>query len=177
MAISGIPWIPIASRAASSIALDFVNVHQGFWDLSDEGERALFAATTDLILGEPRFRIPGTSHFLVSSDNPQNKMIHKIAAPAYQGRSCWPTFNVEFADRMLDYDECSGADKYRSCARDILRDIRTATETHGGYQELLSEKGLKYRTWAYQGAVAHSWFPRFLTVWRRAFGDPLLNWN
>jgi hypothetical protein len=41
----------------------------------------------------------------------------------------------------------------------ILRDIRTATETHGGYQELLSEKGLKYRTWAYQGAVAHSWFP------------------
>ena len=163
--------------AASSIALDFVNVQQGFWDLSDEGERALFAATTDLILGEPRFRIPGTSHFLVSSDNPQNKMIHKIAAPAYQGRSCWPTFNVEFADRMLDYDECSGADKYRSCARDILRDIRTATETHGGYQELLSEKGLKYRTWAYQGAVAHSWFPRFLTVWKRAFGTPLLDWN
>jgi hypothetical protein len=163
--------------AASSIALDFVNVHHGFWDLSDEGERALFAATTDLILGEPRFRIPGTSHFLVSSDNPQNKMIHKIAAPAYQGRSCWPTFNVEFADRMLDYDECSGADKYRSCARDILRDIRTATETHGGYQELLSEKGLKYRTWAYQGAVAHSWFPRFLTVWKRAFGTPLLDSN
>ena len=26
---------------ASSIALDFVNVHRGFWDLSDEGERAL----------------------------------------------------------------------------------------------------------------------------------------
>ena len=61
--------------------------------------------------------------------------------------------------------------------RDILRDIRTATETHGGYQELLSEKGLKYRTWAYQGAVAHSWFPRFLTVWKRAFGTPLLSWN
>ena len=163
--------------ASSSIALDFVNVHQGFWDLGDEGERTLFAATTDLILGEPRFRIPGTSHFLVSSENPQNKMIHKIAAPAYQGRSCWPTFNVEFADRMLDYDDCSGADKYRSCARGILRDIRTATETHGGYQELLSEKGQKYRTWAYQGAVAHSWFPRFLTVWKRAFGAPLLSWN
>jgi hypothetical protein len=163
--------------AASCIALDFVNVHRGFWDLSDESERALFAATTDLILGEPRFRIPGTSHFLVSSDNPQNKMIHKIAAPAYQGRSCWPTFNVEFADRMLEYDAFSGTDKYRSCARGILRDIRTATETHGGYQELLSEKGLKYRTWAYQGAIAHSWFPRFLTVWRRAFGVPLLGSN
>jgi hypothetical protein len=163
--------------AASSIALDFVNVHQGFWDLGDEGERAVFAATTDLILGEPRFRIPGTSHFLVSSDNPQNKMIHKLAAPAYQGRSCWPTFNVEFADRMLDYDEFSGTGKYRSCARAILRDIRAATETHGGYQELLSEKGLKYRTWAYQGAVAHSWFPRFLTVWSRAFGAPLLSSN
>jgi len=163
--------------AASSIALDFVNVHQGFWDLSDEGERALFAATTDLILGEPRFRIPGTSHFLVSADNPQTKMIHKIAAPAYQGRSSWPTFNVEFADRMLEYDEFSGIDKYRSYACDILRDIRTATETHGGYQELLSEEGLKYRTWAYQGAVAHSWFPRFLSVWRRAFGTPLLDWN
>ena len=88
--------------AASSIALDFVNVHEGFWDLSEASERALFAATTDLILGEPRFRIPDTSHFLVSADNPQNKMIHKIAAPAYQGRSCWPTFNVEFADRMLE---------------------------------------------------------------------------
>jgi hypothetical protein len=159
----------------SAVALDFVNVHQGFWDLNEASERALFAATTDLILGEPRFRIPDTSHFLVSADNPLNKMIHKIAAPAYQGRSSWPTFNVEFADRMLDYDVCSGADTYRSCAQAILRDIRAATETHGGYQELLSEKGLKYRTWAYQSAVAHSWFPRFLTVWKRAFGTSLLN--
>jgi len=157
-----------------SIALDFVNVHLGFWDLNDAGERALFAATTDFILAEPRFRVPDTSHFLVSADNPLNKLIHKIAAPAYQGRSSWPTFNVEFADRMLDYDECSGTETYRAHARAILRDIRTATETHGGYQELISEKGLKYRTWAYQSAVAHSWFPRFLTVWRRAFGTSLL---
>jgi hypothetical protein len=159
----------------SAVALDFVNVHQGFWDLGDASERALFAATTDLILGEPRFRIPDTSHFLVSADNPLNKMIHKIAAPAYQGRSSWPTFNVEFADRMLDFDECAGTETYRSCAQAILRDTRTATETHGGYQELLSEKGLKYRTWAYQSAVAHSWFPRFLTVWKRAFGTSLLD--
>jgi hypothetical protein len=163
--------------AASSIALDFVNVHRGFWDLSEESERALFAATTDLIIAEPRFRIPNTSHFLVSVDNPLNKMIHKIAAPAYQGRSSWPTFNVEFADRMLEYDELSGTDTYRSYAQEILRDIRAATETHGGYQELLSEDGLKYRTWAYRGAVAHSWFPRFLSVWRRAFGAPLLDWR
>src|SRR5882724_3567485 len=140
-----------------SIALDFVNVHQGFWDLNEPHERALFAATTNLVLAEPRFRIPDTSHFLVSVDNPLNKFIHKIAAPAYQGRSSWPTFNVEFADRMLDYDECGGIDTYRAYARDILRDIRTATETHGGYQELLSEKGQKYQTWAYQSAVAHSW--------------------
>lgn len=162
---------------ASSIALDFVNVYRGFWDLSEASERELFAATTDLVLAEPRFRIPETSHFLVSLDNPQNKIIHKIAAPAYQGRSCWPTFNVEFADRMLDYDECSGTDTYRANARDILRDIRSATEVHGGYQELLSENGQKYRTWAYQGAVAHSWFPRFLTVWKRAFGTSLLSGN
>ncbi len=92
--------------AASSIALDFVNVHQGFWDLCEASERALFAATTDLILAEPRFRIPDTSHFLVSADNPQNKMIHKIAAPAYQGvrpgrrsmsnspTGCWSTMNT-----------------------------------------------------------------------------------
>ena len=157
-----------------SIALDFVNVHQGFWDLNDAEERALFAATTDFILAEPRFRVPDTSHFLVSADNPLNKLIHKIAAPAYQGRSSWPTFNVEFADRMLDHDECSGTETYRAYACDILRDIRTLTETHGGYQELVSEKGLKYRTWAYQSAVAHSWFPRFLTVWQRAFGTSLL---
>jgi hypothetical protein len=162
---------------ASSIALDFVNVQRGFWDLSQASERELFAATTDLVLAEPRFRIPDTSHFLVSLDNPQNKIIHKIAAPAYQGRSCWPTFNVEFADRMLDYDECSGTDTYRCNAQDILRDIRSATETHGGYQELLSENGEKYRTWAYQSAVAHSWFPRFLTVWKRAFGTSLLSGN
>lgn len=166
-----------ASSPVSSVALDFVSVHRGFWDLSEASERALFAATADLIIAEPRFRIPGTSHFLVSADNPRNKMIHKIAAPAYQGRSSWPTFNVEFADRMLDYDEFSGRDIYRSCAQEILNDVRTATEVHGGYQELLSERGLKYRTWAYKGAVAHSWFPRFLSVWSRAFGTPLLHWS
>ncbi|MCK1387290.1 hypothetical protein [Bradyrhizobium sp. 21] len=162
---------------ASSVALDFVSVHRGFWDMNEESERALFAATADLVIAEPRFRIPSTFHFLVSADNPRNKMIHKIAAPAYQGRSSWPTFNVEFADRMLDYDEFSGSETYRSCAQGILKDIRTATEVHGGYQELISEQGLKYRTWAYKGAVAHSWFPRFLSVWRRAYGTPLLHWN
>jgi hypothetical protein len=162
---------------ASSIALDFVNVRRGFWDLKDESERALFAATTDLIIAEPRFRVPNTFHFLVSADNPRRKMIHKIASPSYQGRSAWPTFNVEFADRMLDYDEFSETHTYRSYAREILSDIRTATELHGGYQELLSDKGLKYCTWAYRGAVAHSWFPRFLTVWKRAFGTPLLDWK
>ncbi|MCK1430610.1 hypothetical protein [Bradyrhizobium sp. 87] len=161
----------------SSVALDFVSVHRGFWDMNEPAERALFAATADLIIAEPRFRIPGTFHFLVSADNPRNKMIHKIAAPAYQGRSSWPTFNVEFADRMLDYDEFSCSDTYRSCAQGILKDIRTATEVHGGYQELISEHGLQYRTWAYKGAVAHSWFPRFLSVWRRAHGTPLLHWN
>ncbi|KJC34114.1 hypothetical protein UB31_38520 [Bradyrhizobium sp. LTSP849] len=166
-----------AGSPASSIALDFVSVHQGFWDLSEASERALFAATTDLVIAEPRFRIPSTFHFLVSADNPRNKMIHKIAAPAYQGRSSWPTFNVEFADRMLDYDEFSGSDTYRAYAQGILKDIRTATEVHGGYQELISERGLKYRTWAYKGAVAHSWFPRFLSVWSRAFETPLLHWN
>lgn len=166
-----------ASSPVSSVALDFVSVHRGFWDLSEASERTLFAATTDLVIAEPRFRIPGTSHFLVSADNPRNKTIHKIAAPAYQGRSSWPTFNVEFADRMLDYDEFSGRDIYRSCAQGILKDIRTATEVHGGYQELLSEQGLKYRTWAYKSAVAHSWFPRFLSVWSRAFGTPLLHWG
>jgi hypothetical protein len=166
-----------AGSPVSLVALDFVSVHHGFWDMSEPGERALFAATTDLIIAEPRFRIPSTFHFLVSADNPRNKMIHKIAAPAYQGRSSWPTFNVEFADRMLDYDEASGSDTYRACAQGILKDIRTATEVHGGYQELISESGLKYRTWAYKGAVAHSWFPRFLSVWSRAFGTPLLSWN
>jgi hypothetical protein len=135
------------------------------------------AATTDLIIAEPRFRVPKTFHFLVSTDNPRRKMIHKIASPSYQGRSSWPTFNVEFADRMLDYDEFSGTDTYRSDAQGILSDIRAATELHGGYQELLTDEGLKYCTWAYRGAVAHSWFPRFLTVWKRAFGTPLLDWK
>ncbi|SFI46518.1 hypothetical protein SAMN05216525_10947 [Bradyrhizobium sp. Gha] len=162
---------------ASLVALDFVSVHRGFWDMTDARERALFAATTDLIIAEPRFRIPNTFHFLMSADNPRNKMIHRIAAPAYQGRSSWPTFNVEFADRMMDFDESSESNTYRACAQAILKDIRTSTEVHGGYQELISEHGLKYRTWAYKGAVAHSWFPRFLSVWKRAYGTPLLQWN
>ncbi|WP_159010376.1 hypothetical protein [Bradyrhizobium sp. S69] len=162
---------------SSCVALDFVNVPRGFWDLKRRSERALFAATTDLIIAEPRFRVPNTFHFLVSVDNPRRKMIHKIASPSYQGRSSWPTFNVEFADRMLDFDEFSATDTYGSCAREILSAIRAATELHGGYQELLTEQGLKYCTWAYQGAVAHSWFPRFLTVWKRAFGTPLLDWK
>ncbi len=55
----------------SSIALDFVNVQRGAWNLKDESERVLFAATTDLVLAEPRFRVPDTSHFLVSIDNPR----------------------------------------------------------------------------------------------------------
>ncbi|WP_344965449.1 hypothetical protein [[Pseudomonas] carboxydohydrogena] len=160
----------------ASIALDFVNVQRGFWDLKNETERVLFSATTDLILAEPRFRIPDTFHFFVSVDNPRKKFIHRIATPSYQGRSAWPTFNVEFADRMLEYDEFSGVERYRPYAREILRQIRDATETHGGYQELLSEDGLQYRTWAYRGAIAHSWFPRFLTVWCRAFGAPLIDW-
>jgi hypothetical protein len=165
-----------AQSPAASIALDFVNVQRGFWDLKDENERALFAATTDLILAEPRFRIPDTFHFFVSAENPRKKFIHRIATPSYQGRSAWPTFNVEFADRMLEYDEFSGTDTYRFYAQEILRHIHAATETHGGYQELLSENGLQYLTWAYRGAIAHSWFPRFLTVWSRAFGSPLINW-
>jgi hypothetical protein len=162
---------------ASSVALDFVNVQRGFWDLKGERERALFAATTDLVIAEPRFRVPNTFHFLVSVNNPRRKMVHKIAAPTYQGRTSWPTFNVEFADRMLDYDDFSGTDRYRSCARHILSDIGAATRLHGGYQELLTDQGFKYQTWAYRGAVAHSWFPRFLTVWKRAFGTPLLDWE
>lgn len=166
-----------AESPASSIALDFVNVQRGFWDFRNDNERALFAATTNLILAEPRFRIPDTFHFFVSADNPRKKFIHRIATPSYQGRSAWPTFNVEFADRMLDYDEASGTQTYRTYVQEILRHIHEATETHGGYQELLSENGLQYRTWAYRGAIAHSWFPRFLTVWSRAFGAPLIAWS
>lgn len=165
-----------ADLPASSIALDFVNVQRGFWDFRNEAERVLFSATTDLILAEPRFRIPDTSHFFVSADNPRKKLIHRIATPSYQGRSAWPTFNVEFADRMLEHDEFSGVERYRPYAREILRDIHDSTETHGGYQELLSENGHQYRTWAYRGAIAHSWFPRFLSVWSRAFGAPVIDW-
>ncbi|NGX96639.1 MAG: hypothetical protein G4V63_15900 [Candidatus Afipia apatlaquensis] len=166
-----------AGSPAFSIALDFVNVQHGFWDFSNDEERTLFSATADLILAEPRFRIPDTFHFFVSADNPRKKLIHRIATPSYQGRSAWPTFNVEFADRMLEYDEFSRVERYRPYAREILRHIHHATETHGGYQELLSENGLQYRTWAYRGAIAHSWFPRFLTVWSRAYGVPLIDWT
>jgi hypothetical protein len=104
----------------------------------------------------------------VSAKNPRGALIHRIATPSYQGRSAWPAFNVEFADRLLDLSTSAEA-RYVEEARPIIGAIGDLIERHGGYLELISLAGPPYSTWAYLSAVAHSWLPRFVSVLHRAF--------
>jgi hypothetical protein len=160
-------------RAAEQVSLDFVHVKDGFWDLRDPRERRLFADTADLVLSSPKFRTR-KGLLLMSLKNPRRKLLHRMTASAYQGRSAWPCYNVEFADRLLDIAPYAG-ERYAQRARELLLLVREAVERIGGYPELLSERDELYRTWAYRAAIAHAWFPRFASVWNRAFPkDPLL---
>lgn len=166
---------PASVNPRHDVALDFVSVLRGFWDFRDPSERVLFRETARMILSDSKFRMGDADHLLVSIENPKRKLIHRVAAPEYHGRSAWPSFNVEFAHRLLEYGATAGTDEFREAAQRILEDVHRMTEEHGGYHELFSETGSPYRTWGYRAAVAHSWFPRFVSVWKEAFGETLLS--
>ncbi len=160
----------------SAIALDFVNVlPRILGSCATRPSARCLAATTDWILAEPRFQsryvaLPGIGGQPAKQDDPQDcsaRLSGALVMADVQRLIRRPHAGVRRALRHRQ--------TIRPCARAILGDIRTASETHGGYQELLSEVGQKYRTWAYQERRRSLWFPRFLSVWRRAFGAPLPN--
>ncbi len=162
-----------AASVAADVSLDFAHTQHGFWDLSDTHERRLFRATADIVLNEAAFRNEKTGLYLMSVRNPRRRAVHRVAAPSYQGRTVWPAFNTEFADRLLDLGAYERA--YADEARRILRAIRQEIEKHGAYPELLSREGKPYKTWAYKSAAANSWLPRFVSVWTKAFDEHPFN--
>ena len=158
---------------ALSVSLDFAHLHRGFWYLNSERERRLFKATADIILSDARLKVANGSLYLMSARRAKQKMLHLVTASEYQGRAAWPSFNVEFADRLFELGSIEGDARYIDAAKMILRTIRVVTETYGGYQEVLSQKCKPYRTWMYKSAIANSWFPRYASVWHRAFNEKL----
>jgi hypothetical protein len=153
-----------SARASGNITLDFVHIHNGIWDFSSAHEIALFKATADIILSDPTFCDASGNCYLVSAENPHGGLLHRMTSAAYHGRTVWPTFNVEFADRLFALADATGDERYRVKARSILSQIESYIEKHGGYPELLDESGELYRTWIYRSAMANSWFPRFVSV-------------
>jgi hypothetical protein len=157
------------AKETDNITLDFAHVRNGFWDLSQPDEQALFANTADLIFSDPTFRDISTNCHFVANRNPEYGALHRYTTPSYHGRTVWPSFNTEFAARLLDLAAATGDDRYRYRAERILLQLKEYIERNGGYPELLHPDGTPYRTWIYKSAVADSWFPRFMGVWSRAF--------
>jgi hypothetical protein len=157
------------AREAENITLDFAHIYKGFWDFSRYEERMLFKNTADIIFSDPTFRDISNNCYFVSNRNPDYHSLHKYATPSYHGRTVWSSFNIEFADRLLDLAAVIGDETYHYRAERILLQLRNDTERNGGYSELLDADGVPYRTWIYKSAVADSWFPRFAGVWYKAF--------
>jgi hypothetical protein len=148
-----------------NVTLDFCHVFDGFWSFETEQEVTLFRNTADLFLKSEVLQDETGNCLLVAADNPAVSFFNKIGSAAYHGRTMWPAFNVEFADRLLDLDACTGSTgEYRLAAGRILTELRGYIETLGFYPEILRPDGAPYRTWIYRCAHADSWFPRFLTV-------------
>jgi len=157
------------TKEIGNITLDFAHIYHGFWDLSDPGECALFKNTADLIFADPTFHDISNHCYFVANKDPDYRFLHRYTAPSYHGRTVWSSFNVEFADRLLDLAVAIGDETYRYRAERILLQLKNDTERNGGYSELLNADGIPYRTWIYKSAVADSWFPRFIGVWHKAF--------
>jgi hypothetical protein len=153
-----------------NITLDFAHINNGFWDLSQSDEQMLFKNTADQIFSDPTFHDISNNCYFVSNKNPECDFLHKYTTPSYHGRTAWSSFNVEFADRLLDLTWAIGDETYRHHARCILSQLKKYTERNGGYPELVDADGTPYRTWIYKSAIADSWFPRFVEVWHKAFG-------
>jgi len=156
-------------HATGNITLDFAHVYKGFWDLSRYDEQILFKSTADLILSDPSFKDASDNCYFISNKNPDYRFLHKYTTPSYQGRTVWSSFNVEFADRLLDLSQATNDETYRHHAERILLQIKESAERNGGYPELVGADGKPYRTWIYKSAIADSWFPRFAGVWYKTF--------
>jgi len=167
----------VKAKRADNITLDFAHVYKGFWDFSHPDESGLFKNTADLIFSDPTFRDISNNCYFVSNKNPRYHFLHRYTTPAYHGRTVWSSFNVEFADRLMDLATMTGDGSYRERAERILIQLKNATERHGGYPELIDADGAFYRTWIYKSAIADSWFPRFAGVWSRAFGYQVRSTN
>ncbi len=149
---------------ARNVTLDFCHVEDGFWTFESERETEVFRNTADLFLRNRELQDDSGRCYLISATNPEVSFVKRYTASSYHGRSVWPAFNVEFADRLLSMAQ----EHYQGAARRILEQIRTYVETLGYYPEILRPDGRAYRTWIYKSARADSWFPRFVSVCARS---------
>ncbi len=156
---------------SQKVTLDFSHVFNGFWSFESQLEVALFRNTADLFLRSEVLQDDARLCLLISANNPVISLFNRIGAASYHGRTIWPTFNVEFADRLLDLDaQLGNPGEYHLAARRILMQLRAYIETLGFYPEILRPNGEPYRTWIYRCAHADSWFPRFISVKARLSG-------
>jgi hypothetical protein len=153
---------------AQNVTLDFCHVFDGFWSFEAEQEVALFRNTADLFLNSEVLQDDARRCLLIAANNPVISFFNRIGAASYHGRTMWPAFNVEFADRLLDLDaQQRSPGEYHLAARRIVTQLRAYIETLGFYPEVLRPSGEPYRTWIYRCARADSWFPRFVSVQAR----------
>ena len=157
-----------------NVTLDFCHVFDGFWSFESEREVALFRNTASLFLKSELLQDHTGRCYLIAAHNPPVSFFNRIGSASYHGRTMWPAFNVEFADRLLDLttqqDNTCEYGEYNLAARRILTQLRTHIETLGFYPEVLRPSGQPYRTWIYRCAHANSWFPRFISVEARLNG-------
>jgi hypothetical protein len=147
-----------------NVSLDFCHVHRGFWTFSSSREIELFRNTAEIFLQNTELQDKSHRCFLVAANNPRMQFLKKIAVASYHGRTMWPAFNVEFADRLFDLSVATNDSRYRDAASEILKQLTIHIERIGYYPELLRADGRPYRTWIYRCARADTWFPRFTAV-------------
>jgi hypothetical protein len=146
------------------MVLDVVHVYHGFWSFETPKEISLLTKTIDTILSNAKSRDESGRCFLVSPENPPINFFEQFAIAAYHGRTVWPAFNVEFADRLIDLSLHTKDQRYHMIAHAILEQLETYTVAESGYPEVLNPEGKPYATWIYHSARADSWFPRFMSV-------------
>ncbi len=154
-----------------NVSLDFCHVHRGFWSFSSQREIELFRNTAELFLRNSELQDDSRRCFLVAANNPRMQFFKQVAVASYHGRTMWPTFNVEFADRLFDVSVATQDSRYREAGSEILKQLKTYIERIGYYPEVLRADGKPYRTWIYRSARADSWFPRFAAVWAERMSE------
>ncbi len=147
-----------------NIVLDFAHVYHGFWSFLTPEETKMFKSTADMLISDPKSKDKSGNCFLISSKNPKIKKLEHVAVASYHGRTVWPAFNVEFADRLTDLSLAIKDNRYRDIAHSILQQIERYILANHCYPEVLNPGGRMYSTMIYRSARADSWFPRFISV-------------